>query len=156
MQDVSRVRLMHGNQAIVLALGAFDVIHLGHLKYLEWAKQQGDILVVTLKSDEQISRHKGPDRPVIPEQERVEIVNGLRPVDYALIGAPGGDLFQAGLTTARAICPNVIVLGPDWGDSVLDAWRAEFPDATVIISPSRVGPSTTKIIDKIKKIHTDN
>ncbi len=106
-------------------------------------------MVVTLKSDEQISRHKGADRPIVPEQERVEIVDGLKPVDYALIGASGG-LYEAAIATARALNPDVVVLGPDWGDNVLEAWRTEFPHVTIVVSPSRIGPSTTTIIDKIK------
>jgi rfaE bifunctional protein nucleotidyltransferase chain/domain len=149
LRDLPRIRAVHKDQIVILALGAFDIVHFGHLKYLEWAKQQGDILVVTLKSDEQISRHKGASRPVIVEQERAEIIDALKPVDYALIGAEG-DLHGAAIATARALQPDVIVLGPDWGDSVIDSWRADFPQAKIVVSPPRVGPSTTAIILKIK------
>lgn len=148
-QDISRVRITHPNKKIVLALGSFDIIHPGHIKYLEWAKQQGDILVVTLKSDEQIADHKGASRPIVSGEDRVDVVSALKPVDYALIGAPGG-LHEAAVATALALDADVVVLGPDWGEKVRSSWEAEFPQKTISVAPHQSDRSTTEIIDKIK------
>lgn len=150
LKQLPEIRAEKNNLRIVLALGAFDVIHPGHIKYLKWAKEQGDVLVVTLKSDRQISLHKGPDRPVVKEQDRVEVVESLKPVDYALIGAPGG-LHEAATVTAQALQPDVVVLGPDWGHEVFNDWKIAFPNALIMIAPHQSDCSTTKIINKIKR-----
>lgn len=70
------------DQRVVLTSGSFDLIHLGHLKYLERAKECGDVLVVGVDCDAKIRRRKGPDRPMVPESERVEMLAYQRPVDY--------------------------------------------------------------------------
>lgn len=150
VNDLPKIREDNKNKSIVLALGAFDILHPGHIKYLEWAKQQGDVLVVTLKSDEQITSHKGPTRPVVLEEDRVTVVNALKPVDYALVGASGG-LQEAAFLTAQTLQPDVIVLGPDWGHSVLLAWKAEFPNTSVLIASTSSNYSTTSIINKIQR-----
>lgn len=148
-QDIQKVRKTHPHKKIVLALGSFDIVHPGHIKYLEWAKQQGDILVVTLKSDEQIADHKGPSRPIVSAQNRVAVVAALKPVDYALIGAPGG-LHEAAVATALALDADVVVLGPDWGEKVRPSWEAAFSHATITVAPHQSDRSTTEIIGKIQ------
>lgn len=149
-RDIQQIRKVHPHQKIVLALGSFDIIHAGHIKYLEWAKRQGDILVVTLKSDQQIAEHKGPSRPIVSAENRVAVVSALKPVDYALIGAPGG-LHEAAVATALAVDADVVVLGPDWGERVRPSWEAEFPHATIAVAPHQSDRSTTEIINKIKE-----
>src|ERR1700684_3723784 len=67
--------------AVVLTSGSFDLIHLGHVKYRERAKQLGDVLAVGVDSDAKIRRRKGDDRPMVPEHERVELLAYQRPVD---------------------------------------------------------------------------
>lgn len=135
---------------IVLTLGAFDIIHPGHISYLEWAKLQGDILVVSLKDDEQIKSHKGSSRPVISAHDRMRVVESLKPVDYALIGAPGG-LFEAAVATARILQPDIVVLGPDWGRPVLADWQAKFPHMTILVAPPSTKHSTSAIIERIQR-----
>jgi D-glycero-beta-D-manno-heptose 1-phosphate adenylyltransferase len=73
------------NRTIVLANGCFDLFHVGHIRYLEGAKQLGDILIVGLNSDEQVKRLKGRNRPFMPAVERGEIVSALRVVNYVTI-----------------------------------------------------------------------
>lgn len=75
----------NGNKTIVLANGCFDLIHVGHIRYLAGAKSLGDILVVGLNSDEQVRKLKGENRPFIPEDERAEIVSALAFVDYVSV-----------------------------------------------------------------------
>lgn len=144
------IRKENEDKRIVLALGTFDIIHPAHVAYLNAAKQHGDILVVTLKSDEQVRAHKGQTRPVIPESDRVFMIASLKPVDYALIGAEGG-LYDAAIKTAKALEPDVVALAPNWGPPVLADWRRDLPDAEIVIAEHSVKGSTTAIIERIKK-----
>ncbi len=75
----------HKGATIVLANGCFDLIHAGHIRYLEGAKAIGDVLIVGINSDEQVSLLKGNGRPFMPENERAEIISALRCVDFVTI-----------------------------------------------------------------------
>jgi rfaE bifunctional protein nucleotidyltransferase chain/domain len=70
---------------IAFANGAFDLLHVGHVRYLEGAKREGDRLVVAINSDASIRGLKGPNRPILPERDRAELVAALRAVDYVVI-----------------------------------------------------------------------
>ncbi len=70
---------------IVFANGCFDMLHVGHVRYLEGAKALGDVLVVAVNSDEQVRKQKGADRPLIPQDQRAEIVGSLEAVDFVTI-----------------------------------------------------------------------
>jgi D-glycero-beta-D-manno-heptose 1-phosphate adenylyltransferase len=94
---------------IVLTSGSFDLIHLGHVKYLARAKELGGILVVGVDSDEKIRRRKGDDRPMVPESERLELLAHQRPVD--LIYLKQDEDPQWGLI--KAVEPEVLVLTAD-------------------------------------------
>ena len=94
---------------IVLTSGSFDLIHLGHVKYLERAKSLGDVLAVGVDSDEKIRRRKGPDRPMVPQRERLEMLAYQRPVD--LICLKEHDHPRWGLI--KAVGPDVLVLSED-------------------------------------------
>jgi len=94
---------------IVLTSGSFDLIHLGHVKYLAKAKALGDVLVVGVDSDAKIRRRKGEDRPLVPEQERLEMLAHQRPVD--LLYLKPDDEERWGLI--RAVEPDVLVLTAD-------------------------------------------
>ncbi len=94
---------------IVLANGCFDLLHVGHVRYLEAAKREGDVLVVALNTDESVRRNKGPARPLQPEAERAEIIAALACVDYVtLFGEPRAD------EILRALRPDVHAKGTDW------------------------------------------
>ena len=94
---------------IVLTSGSFDLIHLGHVKYLQKAKEFGGVLVVGVDSDAKIRRRKGEDRPMVPEDERLELLAHQRPVD--LIFLKGEDEERWGLI--KAVQPDVLVLTED-------------------------------------------
>src|SRR5262245_5884227 len=82
----ARIRaLQRAGKKVVFTNGCFDLLHVGHVRYLADAKSRGDVLVVALNSDASVRRLKGPDRPIMPEQERVEILAALVPVDYVTI-----------------------------------------------------------------------
>lgn len=101
---------------IVLTSGSFDLIHLGHVKYLALAKQLGDVLVVGVDSDAKIRRRKGDDRPMVPEGERLEMLAHQRPVD--LIFLKGDE--HARWSLIRAVRPDVLVLTADHSYSAAD------------------------------------
>jgi D-beta-D-heptose 7-phosphate kinase/D-beta-D-heptose 1-phosphate adenosyltransferase len=104
---------------IVLTSGSFDLIHLGHVKYLQKAKELGGVLVVGVDSDAKIRRRKGDDRPMVPQDERLELLAHQRPVD--MIYLKGDDEPRWGLI--KAVEPDVLVLTED--HSYSDADRRE-------------------------------
>lgn len=85
LEAVSARYARRGETEVVMANGVFDLFHVGHLRYLEAAAEVGDVLVVAVNSDASTRAYKGPDRPVIPEAERAEIVAGLACVDHVIV-----------------------------------------------------------------------
>ncbi|HVE80585.1 MAG TPA: adenylyltransferase/cytidyltransferase family protein [Candidatus Dormibacteraeota bacterium] len=96
---------------IVLTSGSFDLIHLGHLKYLELAKNMGDVLIVGVDGDEKIRRRKGPDRPMVPQDERLETLAYQRPVDILYVKGADDERWSL-ISTVQ---PDVLVLSNDHG-----------------------------------------
>ena len=96
---------------IVLTSGSFDLVHLGHVKYLAKAKELGDVLVVGVDGDAKIRARKGPDRPMVPQDERVEMLAHQRPVD--LIYLKGDD--EPRWALVETVRPDVLVLSTDHG-----------------------------------------
>jgi D-beta-D-heptose 7-phosphate kinase/D-beta-D-heptose 1-phosphate adenosyltransferase len=94
---------------IVLTSGSFDLIHLGHVKYLDAAKEMGGVLVVGVDSDAKIRRRKGPDRPMVPERERLEMLAHQRPVDLIYLK----DESEPRWGLIKAVRPDVLVLSED-------------------------------------------
>ncbi len=94
---------------VVLTSGSFDLIHLGHVKYLARAKQLGDVLAVGVDSDAKIQRRKGPDRPMVPEGERLEMLAYQRPVDLIYLKDDG----ERRWALIEAVRPDVLVLTAD-------------------------------------------
>ena len=95
--------------AVALTSGSFDLIHLGHVKYLEGAKQLADVLVVGVDSDAKIRRRKGEDRPMVPERERLELLAYQRPVDLIFLKDDGEERWAL----IEAVRPDVLVLTAD-------------------------------------------
>ncbi len=91
----------------VMATGVFDIIHLGHLHYLEESKKLGDELVVVVASDETVRKRK--HEPITPQKMRCELVAALKPVDRAVPGKEGGDIYEI----VRELKPDIITLGYD-------------------------------------------
>jgi len=90
-----------------MATGVFDIIHLGHLHYLEESKRLGDELVVVVATDETVRKRK--HEPITPQKMGCELVASLKPVDKALLGKEGGDMFEI----VREIRPDIITIGYD-------------------------------------------
>ena len=135
-----------GGLVIVFTNGCFDLIHAGHVRYLKEARRMGDLLVVGVNSDESVRKLKGPDRPVMPLGERLEILLSLRWVDAVV---PFDDPTPLELITA--IRPHILVKGGDWapgkiaGREVLE----EYGGRTVNVPFHEVN-STTGIIRRIR------
>jgi D-beta-D-heptose 7-phosphate kinase/D-beta-D-heptose 1-phosphate adenosyltransferase len=129
-------------QRIVFTNGCFDVIHAGHVAYLQEARAQGDLLVVGLNSDESVRRLKGADRPVNPVDARAHVLAGLHAVDYVSIFAE-----PTPLELIETVRPNVLVKGADYRkDEVVGAEFVESYGGRVYLAPLREGYSTTRIL----------
>jgi D-glycero-beta-D-manno-heptose 1-phosphate adenylyltransferase len=132
---------------LVFTNGCFDIIHAGHIDLLKRARDLGDRLVVGLNSDASIRRLKGPERPFIPEQDRVAILRALRSVDEVI-------LFDED-TPARVIAelqPDVLVKGGDWSvDKIVGADVVEARGGKVVSLSLLPGYSTTSIARRIQE-----
>jgi D-beta-D-heptose 7-phosphate kinase/D-beta-D-heptose 1-phosphate adenosyltransferase len=127
---------------IALTSGSFDLIHLGHVKYLAKAKEFCDILVVGVDSDEKIRRRKGPDRPMVPERERLELLTYQRPVDLVYLKA--GHDPRWGLITA--VRPDVLVLTEDHAYSDDDQARLGEYCGRIEVVPRQASVTTSERI----------
>ncbi len=108
-RELARLRAQRPGSRVVLANGCFDLLHVGHVRYLEDARARGDVLVVALNTDESVRALKGPARPLMPLEERAEVVGALRCVDYVLAFAERD--MEA---TLRALRPDVHAKGSDY------------------------------------------
>jgi len=108
-RELARLRAQRPGARVVLANGCFDLLHVGHVRYLEDARARGDVLVVALNTDESVRALKGPARPLMPLEERAEVVGALRCVDYVLAFAERD--MEA---TLRALRPDVHAKGSDY------------------------------------------
>ena len=132
---------------IVFTNGVFDLLHPGHLRYLQHARGLGDALVVGVNSDRSVRANKGPSRPITPEAERAEVLAALACVDAVTVfdeDTPH-DLI-------RAILPDILVKGADWADdAIVGRDIVEGRGGRVVRVPVEPGYSTTRILDRIKK-----
>jgi D-glycero-beta-D-manno-heptose 1-phosphate adenylyltransferase len=132
---------------VVFTNGCFDLLHPGHIRGFELARQMGDALVVGLNSDASVRQLKGPTRPVIPEGERAEILSALEPIDAVVI-------FNE-LTPREVISrllPDVLVKGGDWpGDQIVGREEVEAAGGCIVSIPFVTGYSTTSMLQKIRE-----
>jgi D-beta-D-heptose 7-phosphate kinase/D-beta-D-heptose 1-phosphate adenosyltransferase len=140
-----RAALRRAGKQVVFTNGCFDIIHVGHVRLLREAKQQGDVLVVAVNSDSSVRALKGAARPYVPEAERAEVVAGLESVDYVLIF---NELDP--LQVITELQPDVLVKGGDWTvDTIVGRDVVEGCGGKVISLPFVEGLSTTNIIQRI-------
>lgn len=147
-QDIAKFCeiLRKGGQKVVFTNGCFDILHAGHVTYLEAAKAQGDVLVLGLNTDASVRRLKGPERPINSELDRAKVVGGLKAVDYVVF---------FGEQTAEAVIaevkPDVYVKGGDYTlDTLPEAKIVQSYGGKVAFIEMVEGRSTTNIINKIK------
>ncbi|RPI27807.1 MAG: D-glycero-beta-D-manno-heptose 1-phosphate adenylyltransferase [Acidobacteria bacterium] len=131
---------------IVFTNGCFDLLHPGHIRYLEKARAEGDALVVALNSDASVRRIKGPERPIQSETERSEVMAALECVDFVtLFDEP------TPYEIIEDLLPDVLVKGGDWTvDRIVGRETVEAHGGKVISIPFETGQSTSNIIERIK------
>jgi len=141
-------------EKIVFTNGCFDILHAGHVHYLEQAKALGDRLVVGLNTDDSIARLKGPDRPINPLNERATVITGLASVDWVIpFGEQNGNEFDdTPYDVIKQVKPDVLVKGGDYTiDTIVGADLVQQAGGQVATIEFVDGCSTTKIIEKIKR-----
>ncbi len=136
-------------QRIVTTNGAYDLLHVGHIRTFERAKALGDVLIVGVNSDASVRIKKDPKRPILSEQERAELVAALEPVDYVLIFNEPDPV-----KWLTVIQPHVHVKGGDWQKKNMPEWEpVERHGGKMVRVPIQKGHSTTNIIQKILDTH---
>jgi len=134
---------------VVFTNGCFDIIHAGHVDYLEKAKNLGDILVVGLNSDNSVKRIKGEKRPIIPQEMRAKVLSFLKPVDYVVIFEE-----DTPAKLIEAIKPDVLVKGGDWPlEKIIGKDFVESYGGRVLTIPFEYDISTSQIIEKIINLY---
>ena len=132
-------------ERIVFTNGVFDVLHRGHVEYLEEARALGDRLVVGVNTDASVRQLKGEGRPIVPEDERVEVLQALESVD--LVVTFGEETPER---VIREVAPDVLVKGGDWAlDRIVGREFVESRGGRVATIAVREGWSTTRIIERI-------
>ena len=136
---------------VVTTNGCFDVLHLGHLRYLQAARQLGDLLVVAVNSDSSVRELKGENRPLVPETERAEMLAGLECVDYVVIFP---ELTPIDLLSE--LKPNIHVKGGDYTlEQLIEREVVEANGGRVIVGLNVPGKSTTNLIQVICERYKD-
>ncbi|MAX66480.1 MAG: D-glycero-beta-D-manno-heptose 1-phosphate adenylyltransferase [Bacteriovoracaceae bacterium] len=145
MNDYQQFLSERKNKKVVFTNGCFDILHRGHISYLNEAKSLGDILVLGLNSDESVKRLKGPTRPVNNEQDRKFVLENLKSIDYVFIFTE-----DTPYNLISKIKPDILVKGGDWkidqivGSDIVLSYGGEVKSLNFID-----GFSTTKTINKI-------
>jgi D-beta-D-heptose 7-phosphate kinase/D-beta-D-heptose 1-phosphate adenosyltransferase len=131
---------------IVFTNGCFDILHVGHVEYLRFARAKGDVLVVGVNDDDSVRRMKGPQRPVNPLEERMAMLAALEMVDAV---APFSE--DTPREIVERVTPNVLVKGEDWKDKgVVGREWVESHGGEVCLAPLVAGRSTSGVIERIK------
>jgi rfaE bifunctional protein nucleotidyltransferase chain/domain len=134
---------------IAFTNGCFDILHVGHVRYLRAAKKTADVLVLALNSDSSVQSIKGEKRPLVPEEERAEIMASLEYIDFVTIFPE-----LTPLELINYLKPDIIIKGGDWPeDKVVGRDDVKKWGGRVILIPEVAGKSTTNIVEKIKRVY---
>jgi len=147
-----RERLRAVGKRLVFTNGCFDILHVGHVRYLQSAREHGDALVVAINSDRSVRELKGAGRPIMNEQERAEMLSALRAVDYVTVF---DDLSPRRLIAE--VLPDILVKGGDYQlDEIHGREEVEAAGGRVLSLPFVEGASTSSIIEKMLKTVTSD
>ena len=142
-----RQRLRSAGARVVFTNGVFDLLHVGHVRYLAQARALCDALIVAINSDRTVRELKGPDRPIFDQAERAEILSALKYVDYVTIF---DDISPR--SVIAMLLPDVLVKGGDYQvDQIHGREEVEAAGGRVISLPFVDGASTTSLIERLKK-----
>jgi len=145
--EIENFRNSMEGKKIVFTNGCFDILHIGHIRYLQKAAKLGDILVVGVNSDASVKRLKGEERPINPETDRTEMLAALSFVNYVVVFEE-----DTPLEIIKLLRPDVLVKGGDYSDKyVVGSEEVEKNGGKLVLIPFVEGKSTTNIINKIKK-----
>lgn len=149
-----------GTQRVVFTNGVFDLLHIGHVEYLQQARALGDLLIVGINSDDSTRSIKGPSRPLMPEQARAGVLTALRCVDYVTIFTE-----PTAETLVATLQPDIYVKGGDYAvaeqnELLVDDHR--LPEARIVrgyggqvfLLPYRAGYSTTALLERIEHLRS--
>jgi len=140
-------QLRAAGRTIVFTNGVFDLLHIGHLRYLRHARALGDALIVGLNSDRSVRANKGPRRPITPEAERAEVLEALSCVDGVVVFDE-----ETPYELIALVQPDVLVKGADWAkDAIVGREIVEARGGRVVRVAIEPGQSTSAIIDRIRK-----
>jgi D-glycero-beta-D-manno-heptose 1-phosphate adenylyltransferase len=139
-----RDRLKAEGKTVVFTNGCFDILHRGHVTYLEFARAQGDALILGLNSDASVRRGKGPTRPINSQDDRAFVLTGLRAVDGIVVF----DEDEPKDLIAKVL-PDVLVKGKDWAHYVSGREVVEANGGRVVLAEMVEGKSTTNTIDRV-------
>lgn len=143
-----RAKWREEGKKVVFTNGCFDILHLGHVAYLSWARSQGDLLIVGVNSDASVKRNKGPLRPIVCEQDRAALLLSLRCVDYVCFFDD-----DTPINLISAIVPDVLVKGKDWAGNVVGSDVVEAAGGCVKLADLVANHSTTGIIDRVLQVY---
>jgi D-beta-D-heptose 7-phosphate kinase/D-beta-D-heptose 1-phosphate adenosyltransferase len=134
-------------RVVVFTNGVFDLVHPGHVTYLGAARAEGDVLIVALNSDRSVRSNKGPSRPILPEQERAELLAALEVVDAVVIFDD-----ETPAVIVSALQPDVVVKGADWAhDAIVGRDTVEARGGRVVRIEVVPGYSTSRIVARMQE-----
>ncbi len=140
-----RRELRARGERLVFTNGCFDLLHAGHVRYLNAARGLGDRLLVGLNDDASVRRLKGPGRPVVPEAERAEVLCALEAVDGVVLFSE-----ETPLALIEALLPDILVKGADWPlEAIVGRREVEAAGGRVLTLPLLSGRSTTALLERI-------
>ncbi len=143
-----RARLKQAGKKVSFTNGCFDILHVGHVTYLNFAREQGDVLVLGMNSDSSVRGNKGDGRPINCEEDRALLLAALECIDYVV-------LFDEAepATLVAAIIPDVLVKGEDWAHYVSGRETVEANGGKVVLAKMVAGRSTTGTIEKVLQVY---
>jgi D-beta-D-heptose 7-phosphate kinase/D-beta-D-heptose 1-phosphate adenosyltransferase len=150
LEQAARVadRVRAGGGLLVFTNGVFDLLHPGHVRYLHAARQQGNALIVAVNSDASVRGNKGSTRPIVPAEERAELVAALEAVDAVVIFDEATPY-----DTIRRLQPDVLVKGADWpADQIVGRDLVEASGGRVVRIPIATGYSTTELVSRVTSL----
>jgi D-beta-D-heptose 7-phosphate kinase/D-beta-D-heptose 1-phosphate adenosyltransferase len=150
LEQAARVadRVRAGGGRLVFTNGVFDLLHPGHVRYLHAARQQGNALIVAVNSDASVRGNKGSTRPIVPAEERAELVAALEAVDAVVIFDEATPY-----DTIRRLQPDVLVKGADWpADQIVGRDLVEASGGRVVRIPIATGYSTTELVSRVTSL----
>ncbi|HOW57196.1 MAG TPA: D-glycero-beta-D-manno-heptose 1-phosphate adenylyltransferase [Smithellaceae bacterium] len=142
-------KLRARGKKIAFTNGCFDILHVGHVRYLREAGKTADVLVLALNSDSSVREIKGEKRPIVPEEERAEVLASFEFINYITIFSE-----QTPLELINYLQPDILIKGGDWPEEkVVGRNEVKKWGGRVVIVPEIAGKSTTNIVEKIKKTY---